>query len=135
MKILNQKRRLVDTDTGEEIEVLSIIPEVKDKNFTKVFKLMSSKVVKDLKAGLNGATDTLWWIIDNLQYNANEVYAHPKDIAKDLGMGLRTVERHLRLLKKYGYILQVDPRQHYYKVDPHMLFKGKVSRVYIEDER
>jgi len=134
MKVLKERRQLIDGKTGEVIEVLSIIPEVKDRNFVKVFKLMSRKVIQDLKAGLNGATDTLWWIIDHLKYDVNEVFAHPQDIARDLGINVRTAKRHLKILKDLGYIHQVKPKHHVYRIDPYLLFKGRIYRVFSEGD-
>lgn len=128
MKRIKDSQEFINSETGEVVSVISIIPEVRDRDFVKVFKLMSTKVIQDLRAGLNGATDTLWWFIDNLRLGTDEIYAHPRHIATELGMSHETVKKHLRKLKDFGYIIQKDSRQHTYKVNAELIFKGYLHK-------
>ena len=78
--------------------------DFKDADFTKVFKLMSRKVVLDLGNGkINGAADTLWWIMDQMPMNNNYVGAKPQNIARDIGKSVVQVRRHLKHLLNLGF--------------------------------
>lgn len=124
-----ERRERVKTEEGEEVSVVSFIPEHRDKNFVKIFKLMSTRVLQDLKAsGLNGATDVLWWFIDKLHLESDEIFAVPADIAKEIGCSEIKVYKHLRKLRDLKYIFQVRPRQHMYKVNAAFIFKGQLHK-------
>lgn len=134
MKKITTHKTLFDPETGKEVPVISFIPEARDKDFVKIFKLMSMKVVKDLQKGLNGATSTLWWIIDKVsEFKPNDepiVWADPKTIAKDLNISLPAVKKHIKKLKDFKYIEQIKPRQHIYKINPHFLYKGSLVQYF-----
>lgn len=138
IKRILRKEILVNQDTGEEFSVVSIIPERRDDKFVKVYKTLSLKVIHDLKAGLDGAVETLFWLIDRLlemeNLNKNpEIYAHPQDIAKALGTSERTIQRHLKILKGLRYIHQVRPEQYVFQFDPNLVFYGTL-RKYLDHE-
>lgn len=135
MKMIpSRNEQLVNPKTGEVVNTIALIPETRDKDFVKVFKLMTTKVIKDLKAGIDGAVFTLLWFIDRIQgLEPNQdpiVVVDPKDIAEDLGIGKRTVYYHLNLLKKHGYIEQIKNRQHIYRVNPMMIYKGTLKKYF-----
>ena len=121
-------------ENEQEYQCDMIIPEqkeeIKDGNFTKVYKLMSRKVVLDLGSGrINGATDTLWWIVDQMPMNQNYVGAHPEDISRDIGKSIVQVRRHLKRLITLGYISKTKIT-HCYKVNTGMMFRGTAKRRY-----
>jgi predicted transcriptional regulator len=58
------------------------------------------------------------------------VIANPEDIAKDLGVSRRTINRHLKLLIERGYIKQLVNRQFMYLVNPEMIFKGVLKQYF-----
>ena len=126
--------KLVNIETGEVVSVIGIIPEVRDANFVKVFKVLTERVLKDLKAGINGAVYTLFWFIDQIHdMKPNQepvVIANPEDIAEALGKSRRTIERHLKLLIEHGYITQIMNRQFMYLINPEMIFKGHLKQYY-----
>jgi Firmicute plasmid replication protein (RepL). len=131
-KIIQNRSLFVNKDTGEEIEVIGIIPEYRDANFVKIFQVFTKKVVEDLKIGLNGALYTLMWFIDQIQgMKVNQepiIVAHPDKIAFDLNISKRTAERHLRRLEKHGYIEQVENVCHVYRINPRWVFKGVLRK-------
>lgn len=133
-KIAITHKSLVDPKSGKEIPIISVIPEARDKDFIKIFKLMSMKVLKDLQAGLNGATDTLWWIIDHvMEFKPNEepiVWIDPQLVAKDLKISPETVKKHVKKLKKFKYIEQIRPRHYNYKLNPNFIYKGSVVQYF-----
>jgi len=141
MKIIPEKRKLVDLKTGEVLQTICIVPEERDGEFVKVFKLFTEKVIRDLKT-IGGAISTLMWFIDKIQSfppNSDPVIiALPEEIARDLGISKRTVKRHLKILKEHGYIEQVRKRHYAYRVNPRMVFKGVLRRYFktqLEEKR
>ena len=78
------------------------------------------------------------WFIDRIQDlppNSDPVVvALPEVIAKELGISKRTVKRHLRVLKEYGYIEQIKKRHYVYRVNPRMVFKGVLRRYFNRKE-
>ncbi len=131
---IQKVEKLVNIETGEVVSVIGIIPEVRDANFVKVFKVLTERVLKDLKAGINGAVYTLFWFIDQIHdMKPNQepiVVANPEDIAEALGKSRRTIERHLKLLIEHNYIEQIMNRQFMYQVNPEMIFKGHLKQYY-----
>ena len=50
MKIIpDESKKLVDLQTGEVLRSICIIPEERDGEFVKVFRLFTEKVIKDLR--------------------------------------------------------------------------------------
>ncbi len=137
-KRVQKVQKLVDTETGEVVPVIGIIPEARDANFVKVFKVLTERVIKDLKAGINGAVYTLFWFIDQIQdMKPNQepiVIANPEDIAEALGKSRRTINRHLKLLIEHGYIKQIMSRQFMYLVNPELIFKGVLKQYSSEKQ-
>ena len=138
--IPSKKEQLLNPKTGEVVTAIAIISEHRDKDFVKMFKLMSTKVIQDLKAGgINGATDTLFWFIDQIQeMEPNQdpvVLVDPQTMADDLGTTEITIRNHLKLLKEHGYIEQLRKRHHIYRVNPTMLFKGTLSKYFEGDSK
>lgn len=134
MKRIPKIMELVNPETGEIVRVVGIIPEERDNGYVKVFKLFTQKVINDLKAGIDGAINTLMWFINQIQDLPPDsdpiVIAEPEKIAQELGVTERTVRRHLKLLKDHGYLEQVRDRHHVYRVNPRMIFKGVLTRYF-----
>ena len=119
----------IEAFISEEIEET----EGSDSNFVKVFKLMSRKVVKDLNGNrINGAGDTLWWMIEQIRLGQHIVYAHPRFIARDIGKSISQVYKHLKLLEENGYIKRTE-QPHLVKINPRFMFKGTAKRCQLED--
>ena len=47
--IPSKSEQLVNLKTGEVVNAIALVPEARDKNFVKIFKLMTTKVIRDLK--------------------------------------------------------------------------------------
>jgi len=120
----------------KQVNIEAIISEDmpdKDTDFVKVFKLMSRKVIKDLYGGsINGAGDTLWWLVEQIRMGQHIVYAHPVFIAKDIGKSRAQVYKHLKLLEERGYIKKTD-KPHLIMINPRYMFKGTATRKQLED--
>lgn len=129
------RKEYIDPETAEIVNAIAIIPEAKgpDGDFTKVYRLCSMQVLQDLKTrGLNGAAITLWWFVHNMQMNSEIIFAHPKNVAADIGMSEVQVRKHFKLLLKYGYIDQLTPRQNIYRVNTHFIYRGTLKREKVE---
>lgn len=127
------RREEVNLETGEIRDVISFVPEAKDENWIKAFRLLSFRVLADLREnGLNGATDILFWFMDKLHDFPTdvmpEIYAPHDVVAQEIGTTARTVARYIEKLIALKYIRQIKPRTQVYQVNPDMLFKGKLSK-------
>ncbi|MCS7106329.1 MAG: hypothetical protein NZ942_03365 [Candidatus Aenigmarchaeota archaeon] len=128
MRKVEKQKQVVDLETGEVLDVVTLIPEIKeDRDFTKVFGLLSEKVLRDIQK-LNGAVWVLFYIMRVLQINSNEVYLNPRVLEKELNKSSRMIRIYLVKLMQLGYITPVPEKKHFYTIDPQMLFKGKVSK-------
>jgi hypothetical protein len=115
---------------GETVKTIEFIPEVRDQGFAKVFQTMSRKVLQDLKGAINGATDVLWYFIDQViaseSYHENpKIYAPPEQIMEVTGQSLATVKRHIKMLVELQYIIKLRP--HLFQVNPEFLFVGRAQ--------
>jgi len=127
-----KKEEWINPD-GEARTVVAFIPEVKDKNFIKVYKLFTSQVLEDLEY-LNGALSLLFWFMDKVQdLMVNDdpiVYLEAKNVEKELQVSRTTLYKYLKLLKDKDYIEQIQNRSHVYRVNPSMIFKGTLDKKF-----
>lgn len=124
LKRLKNIETVVKPETGEVHELLSFVPEVVDDNFVKVFKTLSEKVLKDIKA-LDGAVLLLFYILDNLSMNSDIVYLKAEYVSKVISRSPMQVRRYINQLLKLQYIFKTNEK-HFYKINPKYLFKGKM---------
>lgn len=121
---------------GTQHQVIVVSPDMaKDKDFVKVFKLMTWTVLKDLGGGkIHGAADTLWWILDQLQgdLGTNMVIIRPDEVGPIIGKSEMQVRRHIKLLLRLDYITK-GPIKHLYKVNPSFMFRGSLQK-YLSEE-
>jgi hypothetical protein len=115
---------------GESVKTIEFIPEVRDHGFAKVFQTMSRKVLQDLKGSINGATDVLWYFVDQViaseAYHENpKIYAPPEQIMEATGQQRSAVYKHLKILLGLEYIIKLRP--HLYQVNPEFLFVGRAQ--------
>ncbi|MCS7106395.1 MAG: replication/maintenance protein RepL [Candidatus Aenigmarchaeota archaeon] len=127
MRKVEKQKQVVDLETGEILDVVTLIPEAKDRDFTKVFSLLSKKALKDVQK-LNNAVWVLFYIMNELKPYSNEVYLNPKILAKELKKSSRMIRIYLVKLMELGYISPVPEKKHFYTIDPQMIFKGRISK-------
>lgn len=125
MEIVRQR-----TIEGEVVKTVEFIPDIRDHGFAKVFQTMSRKVLQDLKGAINGATDVLWYFIDQViaseAYHENpKIYAPPEQLMEGTGQGRAAVYKHLKILVELKYIVKLRP--HLYQVNPDFLFVGRAQ--------
>jgi len=125
-------KEVMDLETGEVLKAISIIPETKDKNFVKVFKLFSVKVLQDLGL-MNGEAKLLMWLLaKTLELPVQSDMWIPldyKEVAKDLGVSKRSVMNYIKKLLKLGYIEQYKRRHPTYRIKPEFVYKGILQKL------
>lgn len=129
------KQDVILVETGEVIQAVAVIPEVKDKNFAKVFKLFSEKVLQDLGI-VNGEAKLLLWFIaktvDQEVQGDMWIILDYEKVAKEIGVSIATLYNYLSKLKKLGYIEQAKPRNSIYRLKPDFMYKGVLNQYYQE---
>ena len=125
------KKEVVDPNTGEIIGAVAFIPEHKDKDFAKIYKLFSKKLLEDLGT-INGEAKLLFWLIaKTLELPTQSDLWIPvdyKEVAKELGITDRAVRKYIKRLKELGYIEQFRPRNTTFRIKPEYLYKGILSK-------
>jgi len=125
------KKEVVDPNTGEIIEAVAFIPEHKDKEFAKIYKLFSKKLLEDLGT-INGEAKLLFWLIAktlNLPTQSDLwIPVDYKEVAKDLNMSVISIKRYFKKLLDLGYIEQFKPRNTTFRIKPDYLYKGILSK-------
>lgn len=112
-QILRGVRHLVDTETGELVDVVQAINEVTDINFHKVwivhliqtFDILGNKKMKVVN-----------YILDNLNWSTNVLLKTQKEISDETGVGFNTVNTTIQKLldvkflkKKVGGVYMLSP--------------------------
>ena len=130
MKLTFQKE-VIDKETGEVIKAVAVIPEVRDKDFVKIYKFFSEKLLQDL-GSINGEAKLLFWLIAktvNLPIQSDLwVQVDYNAVAKELGTNERTVRRYFKKLLEKDYIEQFKARQTAFRIKPDLLYKGNLSK-------
>ena len=130
------KKEVIDPNTGEIIEAVAFIPEHKDKDFAKIYKLFSKKLLEDLGT-INGEAKLLFWLIaKTLELPIQSDLWIPVDyneIARELNVSAVSIKRYFKRLLDLGYIEQYQKRQKIFRIKPDYLYKGVLSK-YKNDE-
>lgn len=147
MKQFTFRKEVVDPDTGEVIQAVAIIPEVRDREFVKIYKVFSEKLLQDI-GSLNGEARLLFWLMaKTLELPIQSDLWLPiiyESVAKELGTNIRTVKRYFKRLLEKGYIEQFKFRRAVFRIKPEYLYKGNLSKykadqvnrglIYIKEE-
>jgi len=125
------KKEVIDPNTGEIIQAVAFIPEYKDKDFAKIYKLFSKKLLEDLGT-INGEAKLLFWLIaKTLELPIQSDLWIPVDyreVAKDLNTTERSIRRYFKKLLDLGYVEQFKPRNTTFRIKPEYLYKGVLSK-------
>ena len=125
------KKEVVDPNTGEIIQAVAFIPEYKDKDFAKIYKLFSKKLLEDLGT-INGEAKLLFWLIaKTLELPTQSDLWIPvdyKEVAKELNVAVISVKKYFKRLLELGYIEQFRPRNTTFRIKPEYLYKGILSK-------
>ena len=125
------RKEVIDPNTGEIIEAVAFIPEHRDKDFAKIYKLFSKKLLEDLGT-INGEAKLLFWLIaKTLELPIQSDLWIPVDyneVAKELNVSVVSIKRYFKSLLDLGYIEQYQKRQKIFRIKPDYLYKGILSK-------
>ncbi len=125
------RKEVIDPNTGEIIEAVAFIPEHRDKDFAKIYKLFSKKLLEDLGT-INGEAKLLFWLIaKTLELPIQSDLWIPVDyneVAKELNVSVVSIKRYFKRLLDLGYIEQYQKRQKIFRIKPDYLYKGILSK-------
>lgn len=131
MKNYAFKKEVIDASTGEVIEAVAFIPEVRDRNFVKLYKVFSEKILNDL-CGLNGEAKLLCYLMaktmDLPMQSDLWIPINYEVVANELGVSVRTLKGYFKRLKELGYIDQFKSRNTVFRIRPEFLYKGNLSK-------
>ena len=119
-----QRKRLIDQDTGELIEVDQITKRAYgQKQFWKVYLLDFLQVlgIFDSKQ-----VDVLIYILENTEQANNTFIGSQRDIATNCNVSLDTVSRIMRKLQNNQFIKQI--KRSVYQISPNIMMKGNENK-------
>lgn len=109
---------LIDTHTGEAIDVHILIEQVNKGRWQKAY---AETIAEYIKCGGGKAVDFLAYIIENKDHE-NNLHGSQKELSEKSGVSLTIVSRTLVLLKNKNLIKQV--RNGCYMVYPKLMANG-----------
>lgn len=120
----SQKRRLVDQDTGEIIEVDQVTKRIYGQaNFWKVY-LMDFLAV--LGVFDSKQADVFVYIVRNTNPNSNLFLGTYKKISKDVGVSEVTISKIMKKLQEHKFIKKVQNGA--WLVNPNIMMKGNDNK-------
>ena len=115
-----QRKRLVDQDTGELIEVDQITKRAYgQKQFWKVYLMDFLQILGVLDSK---QVDVLIYILENTEPANNTFIGSQRDISSRCNVSLDTVSRIMRKLQENGFVKQI--KRSVYQVSPNIMMKG-----------
>ncbi len=113
-----EEKKVIDTETGEELTLTHTASTWADKNFQKIFIKNFTKTIK----GIAGQKmQVALWILGNMT-PANEVRHTYKEIAEGSKSSLQTVVRTVETLEKDNFLCRTG---HGIMVNPDVAFRGR----------
>jgi len=103
-----------------------------DKNYVKFF--VQDAFTKELLLDdeISGkAIRLLFYIASILEYDKEEFYLSPTEVAKELNVHRDTVQKWLRILLRKEIILKTE-RRNWYKINPYCVYKGVVRKEIVK---
>lgn len=132
-----QRKRLVDQDTGEVIEVDQITKRAYgQKQFWKVYLMDFLQILGVLDSK---QVDVLIYILENTEPANNTFIGSQRDISSRCNVSLDTVSRIMRKLQENGFVKQI--KRSVYQVSPNIMMKGSEHKkslllnYYADEER
>ena len=137
-RVIHKSEERVDSETGEIVRTgYAIIVDRPngDKDFVKVFKCFTQKVLEDLEIE-NGKAKLLFWFIDRVQgMRINQepvIIATVEMISDDLKCAEISVRKWLAVLIEKGYVKRcLTPKgkilHNMYIINPGFVIKGNIS--------
>lgn len=115
-----QRKRLIDEDTGERIEVDQITKRaLGQKQFWKIYLIDFLQVLGVLDSK---QVDVLIFVLENTEASTNTYIGTYRKTAEGSGVALETVRKVMRKLQDNGFIKKVQ--NGVYQVSPLIMMKG-----------
>jgi len=129
------KKEVIDPETGEYLEFIAFIPQPRDKNFTKVFRLFGEKVVEDLANGVltGGEAKLLLWFLaktTKLPIQADGwIPVSYEELAKEVQLNKDVVRKYIKKLMEKGYLEQFKNRHPTFRLKPDYVYRGVLAKL------
>jgi hypothetical protein len=121
-------RELIDPSTGEVVWATTVEQEVeKDCNFHRIWL---SRLLLNLDRIGNQKLRLASWILDNINYETNELQASQREMAKATKMCIQTVSRTIKLLMSddIPFLKLKSKQKSIYMINPDILFNGSAAK-------
>jgi len=124
------KKKLIDAETGEYITAIAFIPEERDKDFAKVYKLFGDKILRDIaerKITGGQAIILLWFLAKTVELPIQSDMWIPidyGDLAKEIKLSPRVIRMYVKQLVEKGYLEQFKKRHSTFRLKPDYVYKG-----------
>jgi len=121
---------VIDADTGEVITAIAFVPEPRDKDFVKVYKLFSEKLLMDLanKVITGGELKIIAWFLAKtveLPFQSDMwIPVRYETLAEEVKLHKEVVKRYVRSLIRKGYLEQFQKGQKIFRLKPDFVYKG-----------
>jgi len=115
-----QRKRLVDEDTGERIEVEQITKRaLGQKQFWKIYLMDFLQVLGGFEYK---QLDVLIYILEHTDASSNTFIGTYRSLSEKAGVSFDTVARTIKLLKNKGFLKPIQTGV--YQVSPNIMMKG-----------
>ena len=115
-----QRKRLIDQDTGELIEVDQITKRaLGQRQFWKVYLMDFLQILGVLDSK---QVDVLIYILENTEPANNTFIGSQRDISRRCNVSLDTVSRIMRKLQDNNFVKQI--KRSVYQISPNIMMKG-----------
>jgi len=134
-KVKEYEEEVISQETGEvekrKVRVWDEYEKSLDKNFVKIFDAFTKDLLLDEEIS-GKAIRLLFYIASILEYDKDNFYLSPSEVAKELNVTERTVYYWLKILLKKKIILKTE-RRNWYKVNPHCIYRGIVHKEVVRN--
>lgn len=115
-----KKRQLVDTETGEKIEVEQITKRVYgQKAFWKLYLMDFLQILGGFEYK---QLDVMIYILEHTEQSNNTFIGTYRSLEKDVGVSYDTVRRTMKILQEKEFIKRIQ--NGVYQVSPEIMMKG-----------
>jgi len=129
------KKELIDPATGEYITAIAFIPEPRDRDFAKVYRLFGEKLLDDLAKGeLKGGELKIlaWFLAETIKLPVQTdlwILVDYEDLAKKVQLHKEVAKRYIKQLVQKGYLEQLKPRKTAFRLKPDYVYKGYLVKL------
>jgi len=129
------KKKVIDAETGEYITAIAFIPEPKDKEFAKVFKLFGERLLEDLaNRQLTGGELKIlaWFLAKTIELPIQSEMWIPviyEKMAEEVRLNKDVVNRYVKRLVRKGYLEQLAPKRAVFRLKPEYVYKGYLVKL------